>query len=551
MPRFKLVIFLILISPFSLAGGNPGMFMENIKASEWADSLLITMSLEEKIGQLFMMGAYSDRGPVYNDELAGIITKYNIGGLVFFSGLPESDGMLTSRLQRNSKIPLLVGIESGWGELKGGESLASLPGPLALGAVGDNRLLYDAGSEAANRLRMLGVHLNFVSVPDFSDEAFIATAKNHFFSNDRLMSAEKSVAYMRGMQDNGVMVASRNFPSQWISRPGQGNGSYHPASDENSQLYIFKELVSAGLSGMTAEWPEKISVSKIVGHYNGRPENLPENIHKITGFNGILFYETRSNSDLERSVDEFLSAGADIFLFPYNIQASVNLVKKAIQTKKVKRSDIDARVKKLLMMKFQAGLNDFNQLDPAPAEWIKREENVRELFGSVFAENSITLFKNIDDFLPVLNLDTLNFASLTFGIRDHNFQDMLGRYAPFRHYTIDEGQADTEVFTDLSAQLENHNAIIAGINESLFSDDNNQQAAREALLFLGGLKSHARVVVVLFGSPALLKYFDGFNTLLCVYEDNVFTRTAAPQAIFGSIAVHGRCPVTLNEKWKA
>jgi CubicO group peptidase (beta-lactamase class C family)/beta-glucosidase-like glycosyl hydrolase len=551
MPRFKVGIFLILVSPFSLAGGNPGMFIDNIKASEWADSLLITMSLEEKIGQLFMMDAYSDRGPAYNDELNGIITKYNIGGLVFFRSLPESEGMLTSRLSRNSRIPLLVGIESGWEELKWDDSLSSPPGPLALGAVCDNRLLYNAGSAAAHRLRLLGVHLNFVFVPDFSGETHRDIAKNRFFSDDSLMAAEKSVAYMQGMQDNGIMVASRNFPIQWIPRSGPKSVSYHPATGGNPQLYIFNKLVSAGLSGMTNAWPEKNSESEIAGRSSERHENLPANIHKITGFDGILFYTAGSHSDLEKSVDEFLSAGADIFLFPYNIQSTVNLVKKAIQTKKVKRSDIDGRVKKFLMMKFQAGLNDFNPIDPTPDTRIKREITDREIYGSVFAENSITLFKNSDSFLPVRDLDTLNFASLTFGSRDNLFQDMLGRYAPFRHYMIDEGQAGTEVFTDLYAQLENHNVIIAGINESLFSDDSQLQHAREALLFLSGLKSHARVVVVLFGSPALLKYFDGFNTLLCVYEDNVFTRTAAPQAIFGSIAVHGRCPVTLNEKWKA
>ena len=175
-------------------------------ASTWAYTKMVDMTLEEKIGQLFMIQANSDKEEQELENLLETIEKYPIGGVAFFQGSPEKQQRITAEIQRASTIPLLIAIDAEWGLGMRLDQTISFPRQFALGAIQDNRLIYDMGREIGREMKVLGVHLNFAPVADINSYAGNPVIADRSFGQDKKNVARKSYAYMRGLQDEGVMA---------------------------------------------------------------------------------------------------------------------------------------------------------------------------------------------------------------------------------------------------------------------------------------------------------------------------------------------------------
>src|SRR5690554_6680804 len=200
--------------------------------SSWVDSIMKSLTPQERIGQLIWVRAFSNKGPEHRAEVLSAITKWNIGGLVFFQGDPLSQVKLMNEYQNASKVPLMG----------------------ALDAIEDEKLIYEMGREIAHHIKRVGLHLNFAPVADVNNNPDNPVINYRSFGEDKIRVAQKSIAYMKGMQDGGLITTAKHFP-------GHGDTSTDSHFDlpqinhslerlENVELYPFKELIHAGINGI-------------------------------------------------------------------------------------------------------------------------------------------------------------------------------------------------------------------------------------------------------------------------------------------------------------
>ena len=123
----------------------------------WIDSLMSALTVEEKIGQLIMIPAYSNQRESSYRDVELLIEKYHVGGIVFFQGSPLKQLELTNRYQKAARVPLLIGMDAEWGAGMRLDSLLSLPKAMTLGAITDTRIVYNYSAEIARQFKLLGM----------------------------------------------------------------------------------------------------------------------------------------------------------------------------------------------------------------------------------------------------------------------------------------------------------------------------------------------------------------------------------------------------------
>ena len=164
-----LAITLLFAAP--LAGQNIQGFDSNTKATQWADSLMQHMSMDEKIGQLFMVAAYANRDTTHRAEILALVEDYYVGGLIFFQGSPIAQTKLLNSYQEQSRIPLWVGMDAEWGIGMRLDSAMSFPFQMTLGAIQDDALIYKMGETIGRQFDRMGMHINFAPVLDINNNA--------------------------------------------------------------------------------------------------------------------------------------------------------------------------------------------------------------------------------------------------------------------------------------------------------------------------------------------------------------------------------------------
>lgn len=165
MKRYITILsILILFSGYCSAQQNPPF--QKMSNDRWVDSIMNNLSLDQKIGQLFMIQAYSNMKNQKTDELIKLINEYQVGGIIFMQGRPVAQANISNKLQQASNIPLLVAIDAETGLGFRLDSTLNYPAQMALGAISDDTLIYRMGFEIGEQCRMLGIHMNMAPVAD-------------------------------------------------------------------------------------------------------------------------------------------------------------------------------------------------------------------------------------------------------------------------------------------------------------------------------------------------------------------------------------------------
>ncbi len=179
---------------------------------QWVDSVFNALSPDERLGQLFMAAAYSNRGPEHTGTLLRLVRESHIGGLVFFQGTPERQAALTNYLQSQSRVPLLIALDGEWGLGMRLDGTIRFPYQMTLGALRDDSLLYVMGREVGREFRRMGIHMNFAPVVDINNNPDNPVINYRSFGTDRDKVARRGVLYMRGMQAEGILATAKHFP---------------------------------------------------------------------------------------------------------------------------------------------------------------------------------------------------------------------------------------------------------------------------------------------------------------------------------------------------
>ena len=168
MKKLATLIFIAFIFKFQAQSIDP-LRTKDFKAQEiWVDSILNNMTLDEKIGQLFMIQAYSNSDDKHEKFITDMIEKYHVGNLIFMQGTPEKQAVLNNKYQALSKLPLLIGFDGEWGLDMRLKNTYRFPWNMTLGAIRDNSLIKQFGKHLGKHCKRLGIHINFAPVVDIN-----------------------------------------------------------------------------------------------------------------------------------------------------------------------------------------------------------------------------------------------------------------------------------------------------------------------------------------------------------------------------------------------
>ncbi|GAA5221762.1 glycoside hydrolase family 3 N-terminal domain-containing protein [Membranihabitans marinus] len=512
------------------------------------------MSLEQKIGQLFMIRAHSDKGQDHVESISQQIKKYKIGGLCFFQGSPEKQIPLVNKFQSEADIPLFVSMDAEWGPaMRFKEDVVNYPRQLLLGAIQDNDLIYNLGQEIGRQLKLIGVNINFAPVVDINNNPLNPVINDRSFGEDKFNVTAKGYMYMKGMQDNGILACAKHFPGHGDTDTDSHKDlpviNHDLARLKNIELYPFTALAKTKLAGV------------MVAHLNipaldDRP-NIATTLSKPTvtgllkdslGFEGLIFTDALEmqgvskywpNGEVEFKAFE---AGNDILLLPNDLPLAINRIKQAIENNEIPEERLASSVKKILKYKYELNLTK----TPAPLE----VADIGEKIVTPYAQNlkkdlinaSITLVRDQPKLLTLVGGNS--YTSIAIGESGNNrFQNTLSKYASINSLRVNN---DGDLAKIKSSVKEKDQTYIISLHCKSRYASSQFGLSTEQINWVNKMAKNNKVVLVVFGSPYALKYFDNVNTVICGYNKDDITQEAVANALFGKLPFRGKLPVSAS-----
>jgi beta-glucosidase-like glycosyl hydrolase/CubicO group peptidase (beta-lactamase class C family) len=525
--------------------------------NKWVDSVFNALTPDERITQLFMIAAYSNKDLKHVRETREIIQKYNVGGLIMMQGGPLRHTKLVNYYQDKARTPLLLSIDGEWGLAMRLDSTPRYPKQMALGAIQNDSLIYFMGKQIAKECKRVGLHVNFAPVVDVNNNPANPVIGIRSFGEDKDKVAVKGYMYMKGMQDEHVMANAKHFPGHGDTDVDSHKGLpliNHPRQRLDSlELYPFKYLFERGLASIMVAHlniPSLDTTKNLASTLS--PKIVTDLLKNELGFQGLIFTDALNMKGASAFftpgvIDvKALQAGNDVLLFLEDVPKALEAIKKAIADSTLKQEDIDLRCKKILKAKYWCGLNNKQHI---AIKNIYEELNTREsdALNTKLAEASMTLLKNDKHLLPLKSLDSLKIASVSLGLEDENtFHKSIANYGPIKHFGLAHDAKKREV-DSLFSKLKDYNLVIIQLNKSTLKPDKNYGVSNQSLMIIDSISSMKRTIGVFFNNPYVmnaLKTPSRLESILMAYEYTVFTQKAAADAIFGAIKVNGRLPVS-------
>lgn len=560
MKRFLSVLFgLTLFLGLSLDGNSqkhvPVYAQPN---SEWADSLMATLSLDERIGQLFMVAAYSNKGSAHEANLKTLVENYHIGGLIFFQGGPLRQAHITNRLQAAADIPLWIGMDAEWGLSMRLDSTIKYPRQMTLGAISDDTLIYRMGAELADQMKRLGAHINFAPVVDVNNNPANPVINSRSFGEDKFNVTKKSLSYMRGMQDHGVLANAKHFP-------GHGDtdtDSHHalPVINHSAErlkdieLYPYSALFESGLSSVMVA---HLSVPALDSTANRASTLSPEIVTDLLkgeyGFDGLVFTDALNMKGVSQfyepgEVDLLAAkAGNDVLLFAEDVPNAVGRIKAAISSGEYSEAELNASVKKILQAKAWLGLPKAKSVD---IENLHKDLNKPSyLFTKKkIAEGAITLVQNKNGIVPINLSSSGSIGLLHIGGTGQAFEEQLSAFASVSAMQI-PGVPNPAQAVMAKDSLSKHKTIVVCISGTGNRPSRNFGLSDEAIQLVESLGADHQVVLAHMGNPyalAKLEHPERIDAILVGYQDDPYLAQAAAQAIMGGVPITGKLPVSVG-----
>jgi len=533
-------------------------------SSAWVDSVFNSLSLDEKIGQMIMVAAYSNRGPDHQEEITELIDKYQVGGVVFFQGGPVKQAKMTNHFQSVSKIPLLIAIDAEWGLGMRLDSTLSYPRQMMLGAIQDNGLIYQMGRDVAQQLERIGVNVNFAPVLDVNNNPLNPVINSRSFGEVTENVLLKGLSYMQGMQDYGLLCTAKHFPGHGDT---ESDSHYtlpviHHSRDRLAEIELkpFRECILNGLSGMMVAHLFIPSLDSTPGRASSLSQNIITNLlQQELGFKGLIFTDAMNMKAVSESYEPgemevmAVQAGVDIIVMSPDPVKAIHAIKRELKKGTISEDEINRRCKKILAAKKWVGVDHFK---PVETNGIIQDLNsdIYKLLQAKLVENSLTLPENKSGLIPLKRLDTLKIASIAMNEDSINvFQEYLELYTDVHHFSVtaDSGIINSDSLLHI---LEPYNLIIIGIHNTDMRVTRNYGITDETFALIDKISGQKRVILNLFANPYSLGRIintDQIQAIVLGYEDNPLIQMFAAQLIFGGIPAKGKLPVSITELFKA
>lgn len=523
---------------------------DSINQKKWVDSIMSQMTVKEKIAQLFMVAAYSNKDSVHENLIKKLITEQRVGGLIFMQGTPRKQVKLNNQYQSLSNIPLLIGFDGEWGLNMRLDSTFRFPWNLTLGAIQDNDLLEKVGKRIGQQSKRVGIHVNFAPVVDINSNPLNPIIGNRSYGSDKYNVTLKAKAFMKGMQSENVMACAKHFPGH-----GETDKDSHKTLPSvnlsiehivDNELFPFRMLIDEGIASvMTAHLyvpaldnssGTPASMSKVI-----ITDLLKDKMH----FAGLIFTDalnmkgaTQYSVPGQMELSAFL-AGNDVLLFSENAAIAIDSMYSAYNKNLFDDVRLNHSVRKILNAKYKAGLNKYKPIDEKnlQQDLVKIDDEIlyRELL-----DNAVTLVKTDGNF-PIQNLEQ-RIGYYALGDADSSsFYQMLRQYA------------DVKILNKNLDNLDQFDLVIIGYHKSNDHPWKQYQMNEDEINNLSLIASKTKTLLSLFSSPYALMKVKDYNQIQNVvigYQNSVVAQELTAQKIFGALKTNGKLPVAINENLK-
>jgi beta-glucosidase-like glycosyl hydrolase/CubicO group peptidase (beta-lactamase class C family) len=559
--RFSFLVAIILfVSNRILAQKSDPPFLKYMN-HPWVDSVMKTLSIDQQIAQCIWIAGYSNGDVAQEVEISDIIRKYGVGGIVFFQGTAPKQAELTNFYQSISKVPLLISLDGEWGVGMRLANVDKFPYQMTLGAIRNDSLIYTFGQAVALQFRRLGMQVNFAPVLDINVNSQNPVINYRSFGENREKVTSKSIMYMKGMQDNGILATGKHFP-------GHGDTNVDSHLDlplithsrerlDSVELYPFRKLIAEGIGSI------------MVAHLNlpslDTSSGLPSTLSHIIitdllknelGFKGLVV----TDAMMMKAVTKYfkpgeadakaLQAGNDVAEFVTDVEATIRETKNYISQKKLTAEEITTKCRKILALKYWSGLNKLQIINKDRIDSEISPMTSKALIRDLYA-NALTVLNNNQDIIPIKNLQNIKIA--TIAVNSDNisaYQKRIQSYYPTDQYFINP--SDSVASKALLKKLSDYDIVIAGVFDLDQRPNMGFGIKPELKIFLEKLISKNKTIITWFGNPYgidKIKILQKANGLILAYQENNYTEDLSAQLIFGGIGANGTLPVTINDKW--
>ena len=521
------------------------------KAEKYADSLYQQLSLDEKIGQLYIVALYNNRGEEEIQKIRNLVEKEKIGGLILMQDNAEKHIQLLNEFQGKSKVKMMIGIDGEWGLFQRFPAAHKFPWAMTLGAIQDNSLIYEMTSKIAEDCKKMGIYWDFAPVVDVNTNPANPIIGNRSFGSDINNVIAKGLAYAQGLQDNGVLASMKHFPGH-----GDTDTDSHldlPVVSHNLErlnsveLAPFKALLDKKIGGVMVAHLYVPALEKQSGIPASVSYEVITNLLKNTyQYNGLIITDALNMNAVAKKFPageldlRAFKAGNDIMLFSQDVPNGKALIKAAIEKGEISENRLAESVKKILRTKYLLGLQNLKSINSENINEDLNNASHAELSEKLYS-NAITLLKDEKNLLPLSCSETYYYLPL--------------EEAPFQNFVdhLNLGTTVKVISKTEIAQIPENSTVIVGFHKDNSTAYKSYKISQESKDILAELSKKQNVILDVFGSPYALKDVDisTISTVLVSYENNDLSLKASAKAILGKTKISGKLPVIVNENLKA
>jgi len=519
------------------------------KAVKYADSLYAKLSIDERIGQLYIVALYTNKDQNHISGVRKLVEQEKIGGIILMQDDAEQEIALVNEFQKKSRVPMLFGMDAEWGLYQRIKTAHKFPWAMTLGAIQDNNLVYEMASKIAEDAKKMGIYWNFAPVVDVNTNPKNPIIGNRSFGSDVQNVIAKSLAYAQGLQDNGVLAAIKHFP-------GHGDTDVDSHLDLPVVKHSLERLNKIELAPFKALMDKKIGGAMIAHLYVPQLEkgkNIPASISYdiVTNllknkfrYEGLVITDALNMNAVAKKYPageldlRAFKAGNDVLLFSQDVPTGKKLIKEAIQKGEISEKRLEESVKKILKTKYLLGLQNLRPLSSEGINNVLNNDSHAKISEKLYA-NALTLLKDEKQLFPLREKEVY-YLPLEEASHEAFLQE-LSKEIKVKKISFKEIQSIPE-----------NAVVIIGLHKDNSTAYKPYKISWESKRLINQVKSRNKVILNVFGSPYALQDVDisGISSVLVSYENNPLSMKATAEAYLGKQKINGRLPVVVNEQIK-
>ena len=573
---------------------RPGPIRLTHDGEKWAEKTLRRMSVQERVGQVFMIWCRASFLNVENPEYLQLLDdmrKYHVGsfamtvrvdGPYLLRSEPYEAAELLNHLQSESKLPLLFAADFERGVPMRLMGATVFPHAMAFGGDGKPGDAEAFGRITGEEARAIGIHWNFFPDADVNSNPANPIINTRSFGENPGQVGDLVAAYIKGAHEAGMLTTVKHFPGHGDTATDSHLGVASVTGDrahlDSIELPPFRRAVEAGVDSVMVAHVTVPALDSDPNHVATiSPVMVSDLLEKQLGFGGIIVTDALDMAglthlfanDIGRAAVEAFKAGNDLLLIPADFPASYNAMVKAVESGEISPERLDCSVLKILKAKASLDLQKARLVDVnAIATSVGRPENLA--FGQRVADDAVTLVRDNGKVLPLKSKGT-GKAGLPYTTQEetHNqvvavvfsddvrtesgraFSRELRARIPDARVMYVDPRIAAGMSSEVLKAVDDAETVIAAVYAvpSAGKMANTVAMTDESGALLQQLLDHgaAKTEVVAMGNPYLAANFPKVENYMCTFSNASVSEISAVKALFGEIAIRGRLPVSIPQ----